>query len=207
MRKLLNLIMLSAAIVFVGFGKPAEASMIGMTRGLRAVYDHIRFETPTMPPMAFSLFCLRYAGDCKPQHLVFRGGPLKMTEQRWAELRDVNARVNGSIRPLPNLGGVATEEWLINPAKGDCNDYAVTKRHELLEKGWPSRSLLLAEVVMPSGEHHLVVVVRARQGDFVLDNMASSIRPWTQTPYRWVRIQSAANPKFWSSVKPVARSV
>src|SRR5262249_18436940 len=196
--KLLNLIIMSAAMVFVGFGKPAEANMIGMTRGLRAVYDHIRFETPTMPPMAFSQFCLRYAGECKPQRLVFRGGPLKMTEQRWAELRDVNAKVNDAIRPQPNLGGVATEEWLINPTKGDCNDYAVTKRHMLLSRGWPSRALLLSEVKLGSGEHHLVLVVRASSGDFVLDNLTSRMQVWNRTPYQWLRMQSVANPNFWT---------
>ena len=82
-----------------------------------------------------------------------------------------------SVKPERNLAGVVGEEWLISPKAGDCNDYAVTKRHELLARGWPSRALLLAEVIVPSGEHHLVVVVRTNEGDFVLDNLNASVRP------------------------------
>jgi predicted transglutaminase-like cysteine proteinase len=87
--------------------------------------------------------------------------------------------------------------WLVAPKAGDCNDYAVTKRHELLARGWPSRSLLLAEVVISSGEHHLVLVVRTRDSDLVLDNLNENIRHWSKTGYQWVRVQMPSNPKFW----------
>src|SRR5262249_14849769 len=97
-----------------------------------------------------------------------------------------------------------TEEWIISPRAGDCNDYAVTKRHELLARGWPSRALLLSEVVTTWGEHHLVVVVSAEKGDFVLDNLNNDVRPVTLAGYRWVRAQSPDNPKFWSTVRIAA---
>ncbi|WWE91844.1 transglutaminase-like cysteine peptidase [Bradyrhizobium symbiodeficiens] len=83
---------------------------------------------------------------------------------------------------------------------GDCNDYAVTKRHALLERGWPARALLLAEVVTGSGEHHLILVVRTRSGDVVVDNLNANVRPWSKTNYQWVRMQSPQNPQFWSKV-------
>jgi predicted transglutaminase-like cysteine proteinase len=89
---------------------------------------------------------------------------------------------------------------LVAPKAGDCNDYAVTKRHDLLASGWPSRALLLAEVIVPSGEHHLVVVVRVKEGDFVIDNLNANIRPWNKTQYQWVRIQTPSNPAAWSAV-------
>jgi predicted transglutaminase-like cysteine proteinase len=92
------------------------------------------------------------------------------------------------------------ERWLIAPRIGECHDYAVTKRHELLERGWPSRSLLLAEVVVPWGEHHLVVIVRTDKGDLVLDNLNAGIRPWSNTPYKWVRIQSPGDPNLWMTI-------
>ena len=68
--------------------------------------------------------------------------------------------------------------------------------------GWPARSLLLGEVVTTWGEHHLVVVVRTNEGDFVLDNLNTKIRRWNQTPYRWVRIQSPNHPMLWSTIAP-----
>lgn len=68
------------------------------------------------------------------------------------------------------------EEWLLSPRHGDCNDYAVTKRHQLLAHGWPSHSLLLAEVAVAWGEHHLVLVVRTREDDLILDNLNREVR-------------------------------
>ena len=94
----------------------------------------------------------------------------------------------------------AAETWLISPDRGDCNDYAVTKRHELLDRGWPARALLLSEVVVSSGEHHLVLVVRTRSGDLVLDNLTSQIKPWSRAPYRWVRIQKPNDSRLWTTI-------
>ena len=92
---------------------------------------------------------------------------------------------------------------MVGPRAGDCNDYAVTKRHELLARGWSARSLLLAEVAIDSGEHHLVLVVRTGDGDFVLDNLSAHIRPWSKMSYRWLRIQSPKNPNYWSTIAPL----
>jgi predicted transglutaminase-like cysteine proteinase len=135
-----------------------------------------------------------------PPHGVSRQQRGFSHTQRRAELVTVNAQVNRRIVPEHNDRGVAGEKWLISPARGDCNDYAVTNRHELLERGWPSRALLLAEVVIGSGEYHLVLVVRTEQGDLVADNLSANIRPWYQTRYRWVRVQSPRNPQFWATV-------
>jgi predicted transglutaminase-like cysteine proteinase len=200
MRKLVNLVALTAAIMSIGLNQSADASLLGMPRNLKSVYEHIRFATPTLPPMAFFQFCLRYDGECRPQRMVFRGGPIKLTEQRWADLREVNDTVNENIMPQRNLLGLAGEEWLINPDHGDCNDYAVSKRHMLLERGWPARALLLSEVKMASGEHHLVLVVRSEKGDLVLDNMTRVVKTWNKVPYTWVRMQSASNPSIWSTI-------
>lgn len=200
MRKLINLVMLSVGMLSFGLNQAADASLLGMPRNLRGVYEHIRFDVPTLPPMAYFQFCLRYTGECRPQQIVFRGGPIKMTEGRWSDLRDVNDAVNDTIVPQRNLLGLAGEEWLINPGRGDCNDYAVSKRHMLLQRGWPARVLLLSEVRMASGEHHLILVVRSDKGDLVLDNMSRVVKTWNKVPYSWVRMQSAANPNIWSTV-------
>ncbi len=115
-------------------------------------------------------------------------------------MQEVNQRVNTAIRPEANLEGLRGEKWLLHPASGDCNDYAVTKRHDLIAKGFPARSVLLSEVVTTWGEHHLVVVVRTFSGDLVLDNLSGHIMPWSKKPYRWVRIQSPKNPNYWASL-------
>ncbi|MCA1384185.1 MULTISPECIES: transglutaminase-like cysteine peptidase [Bradyrhizobium] len=150
--------------------------------------QHIELGNPTLPPLAYTVFCLRYEAECLPPR-SFRGGPIRLTEDRWAALQEVNRAVNLAIVPARNELGLAGEEWVINPKHGDCNDYAVSKRHELLRRGWPARVLLLSEVVVSSGEHHLVLLVRTRNGDFVLDNLSPEIKPWSRVHYRWVRVQ------------------
>jgi predicted transglutaminase-like cysteine proteinase len=171
-----------------------------MTRALGPMVKRISFNNYTLPPMAFTQFCLRYADQCKPERVVFRGGPVRLTTERYDDLKDVNEAVNASIAPERNTEGLAGEKWLINPSRGDCNDYAVSKRSELLARGWPTRALLLSEVVTGWGEHHLVLVVRTTAGDLVLDNLTAQIRPWSRTGYLWVRIQTPKNPNFWASL-------
>ena len=156
-----------------------------------------------LPPIGHSRFCLRYPDDCKVQGIDFHNRNFALTPERWNELNSVNRDVNRRIfaEVAPHNGAV--EEWTISPPTGDCKDYAITKRHELLERGWPSRSLLLSEVVLPSGEHHLILVVRVEDADLVLDNLNDDIRlvATTYAQYVWVRIQSPQNPKFWLRVQ------
>jgi predicted transglutaminase-like cysteine proteinase len=178
--------------------EPVQAGLVGMPMGLQSAIQRIKLENPTLPPMAFTQFCLRYRGECRTRPM-FRGGPVRLTEERWADLKEINQVVNRGIAPERNELGVAGEQWLINPARGDCNDYAVSKRHELLERGWPARGLLLSEVMVNSGEHHLILVVRTNSGDLVLDNMTPQIKPWSRVPYRWVRMQMP-NSKLWATI-------
>jgi len=158
----------------------------------------IKFDAPTLAPMAYTQFCVRYPNECRARQPIFRGGRIKLTNLRWTELVNVNSSVNSSICPEANP--VADHEWLLSPDVGNCNDYSVTKRHELIASGWPARALLLSEVATFSGQHHVVVVVRTSIGDLVLDNLTEVIMPWFQKPFQWVRIQTLRNPNFWVSV-------
>lgn len=191
---------LATAILVAGSYQSADAGLIGAPRMLGSLVKQISFGNFTLPPMAFTAFCLRYADQCKQQPVSFREGPVPLTIERWDDLTEVNKAVNTGIVPHANTEGLAGEKWLIHPARGDCNDYAVTKRADLLKRGWPARALLLSEVVTPWGEHHLILVVRTSAGDLVLDNLSQHIRPWTWTPYQWVRMQSPANPNYWVSL-------
>ncbi|WP_027524876.1 transglutaminase-like cysteine peptidase [Bradyrhizobium sp. Ec3.3] len=202
MRKVAKFLTVAAAGLgaAIGVQQSAEAAFVGAPMNLRGAIQYIKFDQPTLPPMAFTMFCLKYGNECKPPRMVFRGGRLKLTPERVAQLQDVNQQVNAAIRPEPNLEGLRGEKWLLHPSSGDCNDYAVTKRHDLIAKGFPARSVLLSEVVTTWGEHHLVVVVRSLSGDLVLDNLTPHILPWSKKPYRWVRIQTPKNPNYWASL-------
>jgi predicted transglutaminase-like cysteine proteinase len=178
----------------------ASAGFVGMPRALGLQVQKIAFGSPTLAPFAHARFCTQYPAECVTRHMAFRGGPIALTAERREQLLEVNAQINRAIIPERNTEGVAGEAWLLSPKAGDCNDYAVTKRHELLARGWPSRALLLAEVITTWGEHHLVLVVRTREGDLVADSLNRDIKPWTRTPYQWVRIQSPQVPAFWSTL-------
>lgn len=158
--------------------------------------EALRLGAPTLAPMSHVFFCLRYPEECKQDG----GQNVALTAERMRELAWVNANVNSGIRPERNTEGLAGEKWLIWPASGDCNDYAVTKRHELLKRGWSQRQLLLAHVITPWGEGHLVLIARTENGDFVLDNLETRVLPWTEMRHRFVRIQSPDNPRFWAEV-------
>ena len=200
------LLPVALAVAAVTWRVSAHANVVTLPRTLTSHPERVIFNAPSLAPMAHTRFCLQYPQDCEIRR-SFRRGPVAMTAERWDELQAVNRQVNRAIVPQRNYGGVATEEWLVSPRTGDCNDYAVTKQHELLARGWPSGALLLSEVVVSWGEHHLVLVVRTAQGDVLLDNLSSNVRPVAAANYRWVRTQMPSNPKFWSTVriaKPVA---
>ncbi|WP_354068680.1 transglutaminase-like cysteine peptidase [Bradyrhizobium sp. LB5.2] len=176
-----------------------RAASLAVPEAPQAPLTHIELGRPTLPPLTYTAFCLRHEAECRPRRF-FRGGPIRLTEKRSAELREINRTVNLAIVPFRNELGLAGETWIINPPRGDCNDYAVSKRHELLQRGWPARVLLLSEVVVGSGEHHLVLLVRTRSGDLVLDNLAPQIKPWSRAPYRWIRVQSPTDNRLWAAV-------
>lgn len=209
MRQHSKILSLVTVIAVVFWASAAEAAFFGLPLVLKFQLERIRFGSnqvhfgaPVLAPMGHSRFCLRYPDDCQVHAIDFRHRNIALTAERWNELNSVNREVNRDIVPDVPIESGATEEWRIAPQVGDCKDYAVTKRHELLARGWPSRALLLSEVVVPSGEHHLILVVRIKGVDLVLDNLNANIRPVAMTyrQYHWVRIESPQNPKFWARV-------
>jgi predicted transglutaminase-like cysteine proteinase len=185
----------------------SQASFFGLPRAaMKFQLQRLSFDTPVLPPIGHTRFCLQYPTECEAQTIDFRRRNIALTPERLNELNEINRRVNRDIVPEVTAGNGVTEEWIIAPAAGDCKDYAITKRHELLAKGWPARALLLSEVIVPDGEHHLVLVVRTKDVDLVLDNLNANIRPVAMTfrQYQWVRIETQQNPKFWVSVRAPA---
>ncbi|WP_247347464.1 MULTISPECIES: transglutaminase-like cysteine peptidase [unclassified Bradyrhizobium] len=108
------------------------------------------------------LFCIKYPQDCREQR-DRRTTDFPSRGQRWRELNQINWSVNSVIAAESPLANRNDYEWQIFPSDGNCGDYAVTS-HLLLRSGWPSSSLLLAEVVIrTTGEHHLVRAARTRR--------------------------------------------
>jgi predicted transglutaminase-like cysteine proteinase len=98
--------------------------------------------------------------------------------------------------------GIADFWTLPTDGKGDCEDYALLKRHELIQRGWPSSALLMTVVTDETGKGHAVLTARTSAGDFILDNKADEIRAWNKTPYRFLLRQSYLNPRVWMDLDP-----
>lgn len=142
-----------------------------------------------LAPLDYTRFCLHHPAECE------LGTPDAVTDlapEVEAEIRRINRDVNQRIRPVKQ-----TTDWRIDPEAGNCNDYVVTKRHELMASGLPASALLIAVVRTPAGEGHLVLIVRTDRGDLVLDNLTPEIRRRSETPYTWLKRQSASDATFW----------
>jgi predicted transglutaminase-like cysteine proteinase len=101
---------------------------------------------------------------CAVHGIDFRHRNITLTLQRWTELNAVNRAVNRDIIPQIIPGDGVTEEWVIAPRPGDCKDYAITKRHQLLALGWPSHALLLVEARQKSVfEWTFIALVRSSE--------------------------------------------
>lgn len=144
-------------------------------------------------PFAHVVFCVHQPEDCQTTSGATSVDVSK--GNKFAELEEVNRRVNHAIKPRSDASNL--DQWSLAPRYGDCEDYAITKRHELIRRGWPSGALRLAEALTQTGEGHLVLVVSTSKGDMVLDNLRNKILPWSKTGLRWKMIQAQYNPKIW----------
>lgn len=142
-------------------------------------------------PLGYQLFCLT-----NPRHC--RGGgasEVAYTDKLGVLLQQVNASVNSSIEPRSDRKDV----WSIGVSQGDCEEYALAKRAELIRLGVPASAVRIAMAKTRGGEGHAVVVVRTDMGDLVLDNLTARIKNWDETGLRWVAI-AGSNPKAWQNI-------
>ncbi len=165
----------------------------------RAVPAFLVERGPALAPLGHVVFCLANPAECRRP--MRRAGRIAVSPARLAALSAVNEAVNAAIRPRPDprRGGLA-DTWSLAPDAGDCEDFAITKRHALIAQGWPASQLRIATGITASGDGHAVLVVRTRRGDLVLDSRTAAIRPWWATGLRWVSMQSGAAPQAWKAI-------
>jgi predicted transglutaminase-like cysteine proteinase len=141
-------------------------------------------------PLGYQLMCLKTPAECQG------GGSssVEATADIMATLKRVNARVNNAIAPR-NDG--AADVWNASATSGDCEDYVLAKRRALIDAGLPASALRIAYVKTRSDVGHAILVVKTSRGDFVLDNLNTSVRPLSQSGYRIISV-SGADPRQWS---------
>lgn len=154
----------------------------------------------TSVPYGWVDFCQRYAGECAEETRAPRD--IELTAAAWRMIVRVNKDVNGAIAPLSDKDHWGEIDSWDFPAdrKGDCEDYALLKRRLLIEAGLPREALLLTVVKEANGDGHSVLTLRTDRGDYVLDNLVDEVKPWTKTPYRFVKRQSQENQNIWVAI-------
>jgi predicted transglutaminase-like cysteine proteinase len=181
-----------AGLAFAGLGEASE----GLPRASRAPVGG-----ETSIPYGWVDFCNRHADECAFGKLT--PVDVHLTRQAWGILEDVNAMANGAIEPVSNLDhwGTTLDHWDYPvDGKGDCKIYALFKRKLLIERGFPRQALLMTIVRDLDGEGHAVLTVKTDRGDFVLDNLADEVRPWTATGYTFFKRQAQDDPNVWLSL-------
>ena len=154
----------------------------------------------TRPPIGWVEFCASHAAECDTTPTTPRD--VVLTPKAFNDLARVNKWVNDTIKPKTDLEhwGVI-EKWSYpDDGYGDCEDYVLLKRRLLLSAGWPREALLITVVRDKKDEGHAVLTVKTDRGEFILDNQAEDILPWSDTGYRFVKRQSQHDPNVWVAI-------
>lgn len=139
-------------------------------------------------PIAMKFFCRSNPGEC------VGGGrsQVTMTDELAALLQTVTRRVNNSI----SYTSERVDRWALNPSRGDCEDYVLSKRSALIRQGVSPGALRIAFTHTRRGVPHAILVVKTSQGDYVLDNMNSRVLSLQASGYN-IAMMSASNPMRW----------
>ena len=150
----------------------------------------------TSIPVGHLEFCNSHPAECRANDRVVPA--MALTDTSWQQLVSVNAYYNQNVVPVTDqvLYQVA-EFWTFPNGYGDCEDFALAKRRDLINAGWHPSTLMVAVVKEANGNGHAVLLVRTDRGDLVLDNQDGAVRLWSETPYKFVKRQSQANPGQW----------
>ncbi|MEJ6781677.1 transglutaminase-like cysteine peptidase [Aminobacter sp. Piv2-1] len=173
--------------------------------GTFAAYAGTSMETKgqAFAPPAFASFCGREPGLCSTS-----GGKkvVALKPGLSSELQQVTRAVNARIKERSDVeNGGKEDDWRVPTAYGDCEDFAILKKRELIKRGWPASALLLT-VARYRGQGHTVLTVRTSEGDLILDNLTSSVKDWSRTPYSYFARQAQGNGSRWERIgaaKPV----
>ncbi len=162
------------------------------------------------PTTAWVEFCRKLPAECQID--TAEPSTIPLTLAAWESLVAVNERVNTTIRAMPDRQhwGVADRWDYPDDEIGDCEDIQLLKRKLLVEAGLPRRALRMAVVFDEIGDGHAVLMALTDRGEFILDNKRSTVLPWNQTGYTYLK-REGSDGLAWASLvgrlSPVAGDV
>lgn len=154
----------------------------------------------TSQPIGHYEFCKVNSAECSIR--TPDRGVLRLTDNLSREIEAINAEVNHAVRPMNDSDIYGKDEVWAYPddGVGDCEDYVLEKRRRLNEKGISLSNLLITVVRKRDGEGHAVLTVRTDRGDYILDNLNDTAKPWLETGYRFLKRQSSTNTGRWVTI-------
>lgn len=193
MRRLGALSIVLASVILGASGMHAVAAGSGRS-------DFMSVNGKTAQPIGHYEFCQVHSAEC-----TVRSDSrvrVRLDQTRWNELTAINRAVNTGIRPTTDqeLYG-QPEVWAFPDGSGDCEDFVLLKRKQLMDKGWPAAALLITVVRQANGDGHAVLTVTTNRGDLVLDNLDPQIKLWSETSYRYLKRQSEYDSGAWMAIE------
>lgn len=154
---------------------------------------------PTSIPIGAAEFCKAHRDDCGPNANAIDVETL--TDAGWRQLVSINDGVNADVLPVTDQDLYNVNEfWTYPRGRGDCEDFALEKRRQLIAHGWNPSALMMTVVRQQNGEGHAVLMVRTDRGDLVLDNQDGRVLVWKDTSYEFVKRQSQTDPRKWVGI-------
>tara|TARA_R110002020_G_scaffold50963_6_gene144457 strand:+ start:1257 stop:1832 length:576 start_codon:yes stop_codon:yes gene_type:complete len=149
----------------------------------------------TTRPYGHVDYCTRNAADCRD-----RPAGATLPAARLGVLNSINSAVNRAIKPVADKTAFGRKEfWTASARSGDCEDFALAKRAKLLRNGFKPSQLLLT-MGYKGSEAHTVLVVRTRDGDYVLDNLDDDVQPVQSASMSFLKIQAPDHGGRWLRV-------
>lgn len=182
------LLVLAAALQAGALGSALAAPTVMKTNGR------------TTQPIGHYELCKRSPIECNEK--TASKAPVELTRTLWKAMIAVNDEVNTTVAPRTDLEMWGQEEYWSYPdnGAGDCEDYVLEKRRQLMQLGVPAGSLLITVVRQPNGEGHAVLTVRTSLGEYVLDNLDTRVLAWNETEYTYLKRQSEQNSGVWIGI-------
>lgn len=170
----------------------------------------IGFATPSFSeeaktPIGYRGLCTTHPQFCAADKAVKgEASPIRYTKKVKRVLEEVNTHWNSTIQSITDWELYRERElWVGAQDRGDCEEYAIAKKMELLQRGFSASQLLYAVVWDQNNEGHLVLLVRTTQGVLVLDNQRQEIVRFEESGYPLKSYQRPDAPYLWQN-DPIA---
>lgn len=158
-----------------------------------SLLDHVRGD-PVLGPIGWQRWCLADLEDCLPQ------GVSVVPDRETARLLAL-AKDSVDARLTRRADAAGDDLWSEDASYGDCEDFALAYRRELLRLGVPRGALRLVVADTEHGARHVVLSVETYGDAQILDVRQARPVSWRALDYTWIGVEDSHLP-LWRLLKP-----